>query len=288
MPIDIDRVVDQPLATTHASWSPDDVILYHLGLGAGVPATDPRELAYTYERGLKVLPSYAVLPASDSLLAMLQMDGMDADLSKLLHGEQELEIHAPIPVNGEVSTEARVTGVYDKGAAALVVLESVSSASDGARLFTNRFRLFFRGEGGFGGQLAPRAPDIEPDGEPDATALLPTLPQQALLYRLCGDKNPLHADPAYAARGGFDRPILHGLCTYGMVLKAIVDTMAGGDVTRVARYRARFAGVLLPGETLALSMWSVDGAVQALANCAERDQPVLSQIHVDLHPEPRP
>lgn len=283
MPIDPERVVGAALPATTASWDADDVILYHLGIGAGDPPTDPGELQYTYERGLKVLPSYAVLPAMGALLELLSMDGMDVSLATLLHGEQDLEIHADIPVSGEVTTQARVTGVHDKGKAALVELQAVSSAPDGTKLFTNRFGAFFRGEGGFGGGTESAiAPVNVPDREPDHVVTVPTLPQQALLYRLSGDKNPLHADPGFAEKAGFPRPILHGLCSYGLVLKAIVDHALRGDVQRVGRYRARFAGVLFPGETVAVSLWIDDDGVHAAARCVERDAPVLSHVAVGL------
>jgi acyl dehydratase len=287
MPIDVDSVLGAELAERQGSWSATDVILYHLGLGAGVPPTDPAELAYTFEGQLKVLPSFGVIPASPMLFDMLKLPGMDVDLSKLLHGEQELELHAPLPVQSDVRTSARVSEVLDKGKAALVVLETVTrDAGSDQPLVTNRFSAFIRGEGGFGDGDGPRPasppPPAPPARPPDLQVECRTLPQQALLYRLSGDMNPIHADPEFARKGGFDQPILHGLCSYGMVCKAVIDAVLDGDVGRVRRYRARFAGVVFPGETITVRMWPDAGAVFVEALCNERGTPVLSNAVIEV------
>jgi acyl dehydratase len=284
MPIDIERVVGAGLLELRTSWTPDDVILYHLGLGAGTSPTDAGELAYVYEEGLKVLPSYGVVPVFPALTDMLALPGMDIDLAALLHGEQDLEIHAGLPPAAEVSTAARVTDVFDKGRAAVIVLETVTTTNGDQprRLFTNRFRAFVRGEGGFGGDAGPSQTLDPPPRQPDHVAEFRTLPQQALLYRLSGDKNPMHADPAFAQRGGFERPILHGLCSYGIACKLVVDTVLDGDVGRVARFRARFAGVVFPGETIVVSMWERDDQVVVVADTAERGTPVLRNAAIDV------
>jgi acyl dehydratase len=285
MPIDIQSVRGAELPEVRWSWSPDDVILYHLGLGAGVPPTEPRELAYTYERGLQVLPSYGVIPAMPALLSMLDHPGMDIDLAKVLHGEQDLELHAVLPASGEVRTTARIAEIHDKGKAALVILETTTSdAASGEALCTNRFKAFIRGEGGFGGDPgSPASTNDPPARAPDQVVECQTMPQQALLYRLSGDKNPMHADPQFARQGGFDQPILHGLCSYGMVCKAVIDTVLEGDVTRVARYQARFAGIVFPGETIKVSIWEDGDQLLLTADCSERDAPVLSNAAITLH-----
>ncbi|KAA1248304.1 3-alpha,7-alpha,12-alpha-trihydroxy-5-beta-cholest-24-enoyl-CoA hydratase [Mycobacterium simiae] len=286
MPIDVDSVLGAELAERKGSWSASDVILYHLGLGAGVPPTDPAELAYTYEGQLKVLPSFGVIPASPMLFDMLELPGMDIDLSKLLHGEQEMELYGPLPVNRAVRTSARICDVVDKGKAALVVLETVTrDAESDQPLVTNRFSAFIRGEGGFGdgdGARSASPPPAPPARQPDVEVDCRTLPQQALLYRLSGDMNPIHADPEFARKGGFDQPILHGLCSYGMVLKAVVDSALDGDVGRVGRYRARFAGVMFPGETITVRMWQEPEAVFVEALCRERGTPVLSNAVIEV------
>lgn len=286
MPIDVDTVRGAQLEERPSAWGPLDVILYHLGLGAGVGATDPTELKYVYEEGLHVLPTFGVIPAFRMMLEMLRLPGMDVDFSKMLHGEQDIEVHQPLPVNGDVRTSAHVREVADKGKAALIVLETVTrDVRSGRPLVTNRFSAFIRGEGGFGDGAGPRtpspAPTEAPDREPDVVVDCPTLTQQALLYRLSGDMNPIHADPEFARKGGFDRPILHGLCSYGIVCKAVVDNMLNGDVTSVGRYRARFAGVVFPGETITVRMWREGQTVLVEAVSKDRGTAVLSNAAIE-------
>ena len=175
----------------------------------------------------------------------------------------------------------------DKGKAALVVLETVTrDAGSDQPLVTNRFSAFIRGEGGFGDGDGPRPasppPPAPPARPPDLQVECRTLPQQALLYRLSGDMNPIHADPEFARKGGFDQPILHGLCSYWMVCKAVIDAVLDGDVGRVGRYRARFAGVVFPGETITVRMWPDAGAVFVEALCKERGTPVLSNAVIEV------
>ena len=284
MPIDVDRALGAAIPPMTGSWGPDDVILYHLGIGAGVPPTDANELQYTYEADLKVLPSFGVLPAFPALVGMAGVDGLDYDMAMVLHGEQDLEIHRVPPTAAQVTTSGRITGIYDKGKAALIVAETETVGDDGETIFVNRFSTFVRGEGGFGGEPGPKTANEAPDRAPDHVVESPTLPQQALLYRLCGDKNPLHADPAFAALGGFDTPILHGLCTYGVVCKAVVDTVLGGDTTGVSRYQVRFAGVVFPGETIVTSMWRTGDTIVVRATTKERGEPVITNAAVTLRP----
>ena len=281
MPIDVQKVAGARLPDLTTAWGEKDVILYHLGLGAGDPPTATTELSYCYEANLKVLPSFATIPPFAAVAHVPSLDGMDINPMLLLHGEHEIEIHRPLPPAAEVQSSSRVTGVYDKGKAALVVVESVSSDHEGP-LFTNRASLFARGEGGFtdgpgAGGPVPVSRTADPPLRPaDRIVRTPTLPQLALLYRLSGDRNPLHADPAFAALGGFDRPILHGLCSFGIVCKAVVDHSLGGDTSAVASYRARFAGIVFPGETLVISLWLEDDVVHVEATTEERSKPVLT------------
>ena len=265
------------------SWDADDVILYHLGIGAGLnKATDQAELAYTYEQKLVVLPSFAVVPAFRALVVAVtgQVPGLAINPVMVLHGEQDLEVHKAIPTSGSVEHRPKVASLYDKGKAALITIE-VESGPAGDPLFTNRFTIFARGEGGFGGDPnSPPPGNTPPEREPDAVAESPTMSHQALIYRLSGDKNPLHADPDFAKLGGFDTPILHGLCTYGMVAKAVVDTLLDGDVTAVARYQVRFTGVVFPGETVVTSMWREGDRIVLSATTKERGQPVLSNAAI--------
>lgn len=284
MPIDPSKALGASVTGGSFKWDRDRVILYHLGVGAGVPQTDENELSYTYERNLKVLPSFGVIPAFASLGGIGQVPGLQFNPAMLLHGEQDLEIRKPIPVDGEVETNGKVAGVYDKGKAALVVIETETKLKgESDPLFVNRFSLFLRGEGGFGGDSGPAPSNAAPDRAPDGVVESPTIPQQALLYRLSGDKNPLHADPGFAKMGGFDVPILHGLCSYGIVCKAVVDKVLGGDTTRVARYQARFAGVFFPGETMVTSYWREGNTILIEAKSKERGAPVISNAAITVH-----
>jgi acyl dehydratase len=282
MPIDPSKARGARLPDGETFYTRDQVILYHLGIGAGNPATDPGELEYTYEKNLKVLPSFAVIPAFGSMGGIANIPGMQFNFAMLLHGEQEVILHKPLPPAQKLTTSGHIPEIYDKGKAALVILESTAKDESGEPLFTNRFSLFIRGEGGFGGDSGPKAGNAAPDRAPDGVVESKTLPQQALLYRLSGDKNPLHADPEFAKMAGFDRPIIHGLCSYGIACKAVVDHVLGGDVNRVARYQARFAGVAFPGETYLTSYWKEDGRVLLQTKSKERDAVIISNAAVTL------
>ncbi|MGQ4386877.1 MaoC/PaaZ C-terminal domain-containing protein [Streptomyces sp. SAS_270] len=283
MPIDAAKAVAAAPRTGEITWGSKDVQLYHLGLGAGTPATDPDELRYTLESRLHVLPSFATVAGAGSpgVIGGLSMPGVDVDLARVLHGGQSIEVHRPIPVEGTASATARIAAVYDKGKAAILVMRTEVADADGP-LWTNDAQIFVRGEGGWGGDRGPSTRLEDPTGPPDRTVERPIREDQALLYRLSGDWNPLHADPEFAKLAGFDRPILHGLCTYGMTLKAVVDTVLGGDVARVRSYTTRFAGVVFPGETLRIRMWRREGGVQVAVSAVERDDaPVLADTIVE-------
>jgi acyl dehydratase len=283
MPIDPEKALGHDFPVSESSYSQDDVILYHLGVGAGVPQTDPNELEYTYEKNLKVLPSFGVIPVFGAMGSIMGgVPGLAFNPAMLLHGEQDIEIHRPLPPAAKLENQSRIAGIYDKGKAALVVIEVATKEQGGAPLFTNRFSLFLRGEGGFGGDSGPKAGNQAPDRAPDGKVESPILPQQALLYRLSGDKNPLHADPDFAKMGGFDVPILHGLCSFGIVCKAVVDDALGGDVTQVARYQARFAGVCFPGETMVTSYWREGKQILVASKSKERDAAVISNAAITL------
>ncbi|MET9803972.1 MaoC/PaaZ C-terminal domain-containing protein [Streptomyces sp. NPDC006368] len=286
MPIDVSRAIAAGPRSAAIHWDPRDVQLYHLGLGAGVPATDPGELRYTLESRLHVLPSFVtVAGGGPGVIGGLSTPGVDVDLAAVLHAGQSIRLHRPLPVRGRATGSSRVAAVYDKGKAAVIVLRSEAADADGP-LWESEALLYVRGEGGFGGERGPSArPGCrEPSySVPDVTVERRVREDQALLYRLSGDTNPLHADPRFARRAGFERPILHGLCTYGMALKAVVDTVLGGDVTRVRSYRARFAGVVFPGETLRVRLWRPDdgGRVRVVVTAVERDDaPVLTDTLV--------
>ncbi|NUS83561.1 MAG: 3-alpha,7-alpha,12-alpha-trihydroxy-5-beta-cholest-24-enoyl-CoA hydratase [Streptomyces sp.] len=281
MPIDVAKAVAAEPRTAALSWGHKDIQLYHLGVGAGVPATDPDELRYTLESKLHVLPSFATVAGGGMAVAGgMSAPGIDVDLAAVLHGGQTVQLHRAIPLAGDATQTSKVAAVYDKGKAAVIVLRSDVADADGP-LWTCDTRIFVRGEGGFGGDRGP-ADRLEPPArEPDLTVDRAIREDQALLYRLSGDWNPLHADPEFAKVAGFDRPILHGLCSYGIALKAVVDTALGGDVARVRSYATRFAGIVFPGETLRIRMWREQDSVQLLATAVERDDaPVLTDTVV--------
>ncbi|MEU3951941.1 MaoC/PaaZ C-terminal domain-containing protein [Streptomyces achromogenes] len=283
MAIDAAQALAAAPRTGEITWDHKDVQLYHLGIGAGRPATDPDELRYTLESRLHVLPSFATVAGNGSpgVISGLSMPGIDVDLARVLHGGQSIEVHRPVPVRGTATATGRIAAVYDKGTAAVLVLRTEVADADGP-LWTDDARIFVRGEGGWGGDRGPSGRLGPPAGAPDRTVERPIREDQALLYRLSGDWNPLHADPDFAKRAGFDRPILHGLCTYGMTLKAVVDTLLAGDVTRVRGYHSRFAGVVFPGETLRIRMWREEGRVRVEAGAVDRDDaPVLADTLVE-------
>jgi acyl dehydratase len=284
MPIDPTVAIGASLGETTFSWTPSDVLLYHLALGAGGDPLAPLELRYTTEQNLQVLPTFGVVAATlrQTGPPSVSLPGVDIDLAKVLHGQQEITVHRPLPTSATATVHARIVDVYDKGKAAVIVQESTATCAD-EPLYTTRSSIFVRGEGGFGGTRGPAASVELPDREPDFVLETPTLPQQALLYRLCGDRNPLHSDPAFARAAGFPRPILHGLCTYGIVGKAVVDGVLDGDVSRVASYSTRFAGVLYPGETLRTRVWREDKRLLVTSSAVQRDDaPVLSDTTVTL------
>ncbi|MEN3540573.1 MaoC/PaaZ C-terminal domain-containing protein [Microbispora sp. ZYX-F-249] len=253
------------------SWTSADTLLYALGVGAGT-----EELAFTTENSAgvrqRVLPTFAVLAAQAPTGRRLG----DFDPAMLVHAEQAFELHRELPAAGRVRTTSTVTGVHDKGSGALVTIEArAADAESGESLITSRSSVFIRGEGGFGGDRGPRDDWAEPGRAPDHTVTYETRQDQALLYRLSGDRNPLHSDPVFAARAGFDRPILHGLCTYGFTGRALLHAVAGSDPARFAAMSGRFSKPVYPGETLTVSIWvSGDGAT-ALFRTAKEDGTVV-------------
>jgi acyl dehydratase len=275
MPIDPEKAFAAPPTIAELAWTPKDVQLYHLGLGAGVPATSAAELRYVYEKDLHVLPTFAVVAGGALGFSLFQNPGIDIQLVNVRHGGQAIELHRPIRSSGEARATSRVTGIWDKGKAAVIRTESVIADAEGP-LWTSQSQVFVHGEGGFGGERGPSIGDRTPDREPDRVVEIKTLEQAALIYRLSGDWNPLHADPAFAAMAGFDRPILHGLCSYGITCKAAVDTVLGGDATRVTSYSTRFAGVFFPGETMRVRIWDdCAGTLNITAGSVERDDAVV-------------
>jgi acyl dehydratase len=268
-------LVGVPGEPAERSWDSKDALLYAVGVGAGLG--DPlAELEFTTENSegieQKVLPTYAVLIAQGRTSGSLG----DFDRAMLVHAEQAIELHRPLPVAGTVRTTSTVTGIYDKGSGALVATENVAvDAATGEPLATTRSSAFIRGEGGFGGERGTDAAWPRPDREPDHQVTYQTRPEQALVYRLSGDRNPLHADPKFAARGGFDRPILHGLCTYGVTGRALLHVLCGSDPARFRSMSGRFSRPVWPGESLTISVWRQDGSDTALFQTTKDDGTVV-------------
>ncbi len=258
MPIDVERALGAELEGSGYAWTEEDLILYNLGVGAGDPPTDAVEIGYAYEGDLRAIPTYGTVPPFELFMSgLMTLDGLDISLAQVLHGEQELVIHGAIPTSGKVMQRGKIIDIYDKGSGALVVLEVVSTLErTGDLLFTNRSAIFVRGEGGFGGERGPAAGNQPPGREPDHVVASPTLPQQALLYRLAsGDRNPLHADPGFASLAGFDKPILHGLCTFGVTGRALLHGLCDSDPDRFGSMGGRFKSPVMPGERLDVHMW---------------------------------
>ncbi|HJQ43749.1 MAG TPA: MaoC/PaaZ C-terminal domain-containing protein [Jatrophihabitantaceae bacterium] len=285
MPIDPSVAIGATLPDQEFDWTTSDVLLYHLSLGAGAPPTLPRELRYATEQDTQVLPTFAVVAPSlrETEAPRVSYPGIEIDLAKVLHGTQRVEAHRPLPVAGKARARVRVTDVWDKGTAAIVVTETDVRDMDDQPLWTATSSIFARGEGGFGGERGPSGANPPPDREPDAVIYTATLPQQALWYRLLGDRNPLHSDPDFATKAGFPTPILHGLATYGIVAKALVDELLDGDVTRMRAFGVRFTGVVFPGETLRTAAWRDEDRFVVQTTVQDRDNaPALSDAELVL------
>ena len=271
MPIDPSVAVGAELPDRQFSWNASDVLLYHLGIGAGSDPGDnlsPDALRYTLDGpGLQVLPSFGIVAPTfhQTDPPPLDLPGCDINLAQVVHGSQSISVTRPLPTSGSATLRTRISDVWDKGKAAVVWQEGVASSDDGEELWRVRSSIFVRGEGGWGGDRGSSAAVELPDRAPDADTTYDVTPQQALLYRLCGDRNPLHADPDFARAAGFPAPILHGLCSYGIVLRTLTDSLLGGDASRVGGFTARFAGVVFPGETIRVRAWETDDGIVASA-----------------------
>jgi acyl dehydratase len=268
-------LVGVPGTPVERSWDSTDCLLYALGVGAG--QVDPlAELQFTTENTIGV--KQQVLPTFANLLGRGGLPGPlgDFDPAALVHGEQSFTVARPLPLEGRVRSVSTVTGMYDKDNAALVVFEtSLVDCATEEEWGTTRGSMFIRGEGGFGGDRGP-APDWQfPAGGADESVKYRTRHDQALLYRLTGDRNPLHSDPAFAKRGGWDRPILHGMCTYGFTGRALLHAICGSDPERFLSMEARFSRPVLPGSELTVNIW-VDGKTAYFRTLAD-DQMVLDR-----------
>ena len=260
MPIRPDLILGHRFPEIRHTYTARDAILYALGAGLGRDPVAPDDLLFLWEEKLAVLPTFAVTLCTPGL--WLRAPEFGVDFGKLVHAEQAATFHAPLPAATETVGSARVALLADRGPGrgAVVALErEIRDAGSGELYCALRQTLFLRGDGGFGGPPAPNAPSIVPDRQPDVRAEFAVDPRAALIYRLSGDPNPLHIDPEAAGRGGFDRPILHGLASYAIAGIA-VSRACGLPPTRVAALQCRFSGVVFPGEVLAFKIWRGDGA----------------------------
>jgi acyl dehydratase len=271
-------VVGKKIESEPFSYTEDTVMLYALGIGAGLD-----EINFIYEKELKVFPTFAVVPFMPSLIPL----AMEANLNMftVLHGEQKIILHKEIPVNGTLISTASCTSVYDKGdKGAVINMEIQSRDANGELLFENQAVIFDRSGGNFGGDRGPKAELVSPpEGQaPDFSVSYATTPNQAALYRLSGDKNPLHIDPEFAKMGGFDTPILHGLCTYGHAGRAILNGVCDGDPAKFKSFGARFTGVVFPGETLTTEGWKAETGKYIIQTKAQDGRIVLGNGQAEV------
>jgi acyl dehydratase len=285
VPIDPSVAIGAHVGSRTFSWTESDVLLYHLGIGAGSREGDnlsPAALRLTLEGpGLQVLPSFGVVVPTfhETDPPPLDLPGCDINLAQVVHGSQSISVSGPLPTSGTATLSTTLTDIWDKGRAAVIWQEGVASSASGEELWRVRSSIFVKGEGGWGGDRGTAEPVVLPEREPDLLTSYDVAPQQALLYRLCGDRNPLHADPDFAKTAGFAAPILHGLCSYGIVLRELTDGLLGGDATVVRGFGGRFTGVVFPGETIQVAGWHEDGRIVASATIAGGDRdgsPVLA------------
>ncbi|MFV0306201.1 MAG: MaoC/PaaZ C-terminal domain-containing protein [Desertimonas sp.] len=273
MPLNPDAVGAES-EPTEISWTSKDALLYAVSIGAG---TD--ELAFTTENtadiAQRVFPTFPVVMGYGAGRGVMSAIG-SFNPAMLVHGQQAVTLHREIPVAGTATLRSRLADMFDKGKAAVVVTET-DVEMDGAPLYTLRSSAFIRGEGGWGGDRGPSGPqNVPPDRAPDGEITYRTSPDQALLYRLNGDRNPLHSDPSFAAAGGFDAPILHGLCTYGFTGRGLLHLLCGGDPSRFHHVEGRFASPVIPGEVLTIRAWSIDED-QAVFTTSVGDRLVIDQ-----------
>ncbi len=284
MAIDHQTLVNWRFGDLEHAYSARDTILYALGVGLGAPPDDRDQLAFVYEDGLKALPTMAVVLGYPGFWIKDPRTGID--WTRALHGEQGLVLFAPLPASGTVIGRTRITGLVDKGArrgALLISEREVIDKASGVLLCRLSQTAVLRGDGGFGGPGGPTPePHPIPARTPDSACELPTLPQAALIYRLSGDYNPLHADPAVAAKAGFERPILHGLCTFGVVGHALLKTLCAYRPERLKSMQVRFSAPVFPGETIRTEMWRDGHMVSFRARSLERDVVVINNGRAEI------
>jgi acyl dehydratase len=273
MPIIYDEIMQLKSDSDTLRYADRDVMLYALGVGFGRDPLNLRELRFVYENDLQVVPTFA----STIGFGQMMMARSGINYLMVVYGEQRLTVHKPLPPQGEVVAQTRVVGAVDKGRekGALILLEKeLTDKASGEKLCTTGATIIARGDGGFGGpgEGAP-APHLIPEREPDHEVEFETRPDQALLYALSGDRNPLHRDPLIARMAGYKRPILHGLCTYGIACRAVLAGVCGYDATKITGFDARFSAPVTPGDSIVTQVW-VDGPIVSF-RCKLKDRGLI-------------
>mgnify|MGYP002630621417 CR=1 FL=1 len=292
--VDVDQALGFEFPEHTSSYDEGDLALYALGVGAANDPLDPQELALVYEMsgdGFKALPTFGVIPSVNMVLDQakrgITAPGLSYGLDRVLHGEQYTELSRPLPSKATLTHRMRIKDIFDKGKGALIVNETHSYDEQGEQLIYNEMTVFVRGAGGWGGDRGPSGPVNEPPERPADAVIEEAVPSnQALLYRLSGDWNPLHADPNFAKNFGFDKPILHGLCTYGHVGRHVIKAFCGGDPRYFKSIRVRFAATVLPGQTLVTEMWKEsDTRIVLRCSVKETGKAVITNAAVELWTE---
>jgi 3-hydroxyacyl-CoA dehydrogenase/3a,7a,12a-trihydroxy-5b-cholest-24-enoyl-CoA hydratase len=289
--VDLNQALNYQFRPTEFTYDNQRVIHYALSVGAGMAPDDPADLQFVYELyrgGFRSLPTFAVIFPFGALEQIATVPGLKFNFMNLLHGEHYLEVKRPIPIEATITNSAHISQIYDKGSGALVIVDIHSVDEDGDEIVFNQASIFIRGIGGFGGDRGPGGRiNIPPDRDPDAILSDKTSANQALHYRIAsGDRNPLHADPALAAMVGFERPILHGLCTFGFAGRAVLKHFTNNDPARFKSIKTRFSKHIFPGESLITEMWQdSDTRILFQSKVLERDEIVLSNGAVELYAE---
>jgi acyl dehydratase len=287
LPIFYPDILDQKTAARSFTYGDKDVMLYALGVGMGRDPMNETELPFVYEKGLKVIPTAATVlasaggrPARGADEAPQKPGHRPSQINFLMvvHGEQKVELHRPLPTSGTFTAQGRTIGAFDKGKdkGAVIINETVWTDEAGEKVATLTGSTFARSDGGFGGPTEGQPEPHEiPSRKADLSVDIPTREDQALLYRLNGDRNPLHSDPDVAKRAGFPRPILHGLCTYGITCRAVLQAITGFDPDQIMSHQARFSAPVFPGDTITVDLWKDGTVISFEARVAARNATVI-------------
>ena len=274
MPINYDEIMSMTSENVEISYSDKDSILYSLGVGLGNDPMNLAELKYVYENSQVALPSMATNFQYHSPLLLKA----NINFILVVHGEQKLSFSNPLPVSGDFISNAKVIGCYDKGAGKGAIIDvetTINLKKDNTEICKLVSTTFARGDGGFGGPESPKNEIFKPEGDPDFVHEIKTKPDQALIFRLSGDYNPLHSDPNFAKTAGFEKPILHGMCTYGIACRSVVESLCEGDAKRLKKFDCRFSSPVYPGETIVTEMWKNGSKVYYQSKVKERDKIVI-------------